>query len=135
VIESSRRALQAIDPRRASVEALARRAAPALLPQAAAPTLKLLREPAASVEHLMDILDEQDPRRKKALRRQQAARRGMDLAMVDGHPTLGGRRCCAVLAARLDRQLARLRLPAQFTCECGAVYELAMAPREERRHG
>lgn len=53
-----------------------------------------------------------------------------------GAIALEGRACCMALARKIDRELARLRLPERRVCtECGTTWSIEMRPREERRHG
>jgi len=104
------------------------------LPVAAGPTVFKLSDPLDPVETLLDLWDEADPVRKRKarmLRRNRADSLGID---EEGQAVYNGRRCCLKTLLDLDKILYRLRLPHRVTCTCGAKYEIAMAPREERRH-
>lgn len=103
-------------------------------PRAMSPTLVKLSDPLEETEAIVEQLMEADPEGRKINRILRRRRNHRTTFNRDGEALVFGRRCCAVLAQKLDRQLHRLHLPARFTCECGTVYSVEMRTREERRH-
>jgi len=103
------------------------------LPKSSSPTLVKVRDPVEDVEAVVELEMESNHYGRKANRllRKRGSMIGVD---EEGRPTLDGRRCCLQLALSIDRKLHRIKMPAEFTCDCGTVWRVESRVREERHH-
>lgn len=103
-------------------------------PKAAGPTLVKVEDPMVPVDQVVELLDEGTKYGRIAnawLRRNGQRRLAQD---PTGQVALEGRTCCMALARRIDRDLHRIRPPADFRCDgCGALWRVEIRVREDRR--
>lgn len=104
-----------------------------LMPRAASPTLIKVRDPVEDIEALVEAQMDgyEDGRRANKRIRKRERPIGVD---TEGRPALHGRHCCFLLARQIDRKLHRIKMPSDFTCECGTVWRVESRVSEERHH-
>lgn len=104
------------------------------LPQSMGPTLVQIADPKADAELVVELLDEASHggrRRNRALQRRTRGGLGRDDL---GRITYSGRLCCGELVIAINQNLSGIAIPSEYMCDCGAVYRVQNATREERRH-
>lgn len=101
-------------------------------PSAAGPTLTVIAEPEADLDHVLDALDSADPHGRQVARRLRRCRLDGPKLGIDqaGETVYNGRRCCFELVVSLDRQLYRLPTYSEHTCPgCATRYAVSMLVR------
>ena len=104
-----------------------------LAPKSASPTIVKVRDPVEDVEAIVEAQMESYDQGRKANRRLRRRERVLGLD-EQGRPALHGRHCCFELARSIDRQLHRIKMPSDFTCEGGTVWRVETRVSEERHH-
>jgi len=94
-----------------------------------APTLILVEDALRDVEEVVDLTMSGPNGGPRKTRWREGADTGLSRG-ADGAVKLHGRKCCYALARRLDREVGRIRLPADYRCSgCGALWRLEMRAR------
>lgn len=99
------------------------------MPSSVGPVIRKISDPVAPATLAVELLD--DALNGRGQRRRRKGE-GEGAVIVDGKLRVDGRACCGELFTEINRMLATIALPGDFTCTCGSSYRVEMRTREDR---